>query len=77
MLKENKKQFYTISLDLNRPQLKLFPSENVYESDSVVMTCDVDGTKPIVYQWYKNGIKQMSKNEISNIYIHKLSCLKY
>ena len=43
-------------LDLNTPSLRFLPSENVYEGESVVMTCDVDGSKPISYRWYKDGV---------------------
>ena len=42
-------------LDLKQPILHVTPSETVNEMDSFILTCDVDGTPPIQYKWYKDN----------------------
>ena len=45
-----------LSLDLKQPVLHVLPFQTVNELDSFILTCDVDGTPPIQYKWYKDNI---------------------
>ena len=45
-----------MSLDLKQPVLHVLPFQTVNELDSFILTCDVDGTPPIQYKWYKDNI---------------------
>ena len=46
---------YDFFLDLNPPNLKLISSPEVIEGSSLVLSCEVDASKPIIYRWYKGS----------------------
>ena len=66
---------YDFSLDLNPPNLKLISSPDVIEGSSLVLSCEVDASKPIIYQWYKGsqqvqgqlypGIKKLCQEKLT------------
>ncbi|XP_057298458.1 hemicentin-1-like isoform X2 [Hydractinia symbiolongicarpus] len=41
---------------LNKPTLSKISHGDVWEGDSVVLKCSVEGTLPITYQWYKEDV---------------------
>ena len=43
-------------LDLKQPILHVTPSQTLNEMESFILTCDVDGSPPIQYKWYKDNI---------------------
>lgn len=66
---------YDFSLDLNPPNLKLISSPDVIEGSSLVLSCEVDASKPIIYRWYKGsqqvqgqlypGIKKLCQEKLT------------
>ena len=50
------KPYTLFDIDLNPPKLYKTPaSEDIIEGNSIVLMCEVDGSRPISYKWFKNG----------------------
>ena len=52
------------SLDLEQPNLTVFPSKAVNENDGVILKCSTKGTNSITYTWYKDGKQIENKDNI-------------
>ena len=59
------------SLDLKQPVLHVLPSQAVNEFDSFILTCDVDGSPPMQYKWYKDNIIIEQAKSSSSLIMNK------
>ena len=58
-------------LDLKQPILHVTPSQTLNEMDSFILTCDVDGSPPIQYKWYKDNIIIDQSQSSSSLIMNK------
>ena len=58
-------------LDLKQPILHVTPSQTLSEMDSFILTCDVDGSPPIQYKWYKDNIIIDQSQSSSSLIMNK------
>ena len=48
---------------INSATLSIFPSSNPKEGDTIILSCIVDGSRPLSYQWLKEDIVMVKESE--------------
>ena len=49
--------FTNFVLDLSKPVIEITNYNNIHEGDRVQLICKVDGSPPLHYTWFKDGVK--------------------